>query len=198
MEALMNVPLELTFRGLEKTPEIEALIRHNAEKLEKICSYVSSCRVVIERDQQHQRIGHPFRVRLDITVPPRNEFAVRRESTEGELHDPLSKIINEAFKAASRRLQKTVDLQRHASRVKPNIPTQGIVTRLFLEDEYGFITTPEGEDIYFHAKNVANGEFDKLIVGTAVHFAPHFGDNGLHASSVRIPESSAGLSESND
>lgn len=115
----MNVPLELTFRGMEKTPEIEALIRAEADKLEKVCNYLSSCRVMVERDQQHQRMGHPFRVRLDITVPPAREFAVRKESWQGDLHDSLTTVILDAFNAASRHLQKMVDRRRKSARTNP-------------------------------------------------------------------------------
>jgi cold shock CspA family protein len=186
----MNVPLELTFRGLDKTPEIEALIRTHAEKLEKACSYVSSCRVVVERDQRHQRVGRPFRVRLDITVPPGKEFAVRRESTEGEMHEPLSKVIIEAFKAAARRLKKTAALRRE---LKPPLQStlQGTVSRIFSEDQYGFISTPEGEDVYFHASGVANGDFDRLQEGADVTFTASFGESGLRANAVRIEESAS-------
>lgn len=184
-EVIMNVPLEVTFRGIEKTAEIEALIRANAEKLEKVCSYVSSCRVVVERDQQHQRMGRPFRVRLDITVPPGKEFAVRRESTEGSLHDPLTLVINEAFKAAARRLKKTVDLQREEIRTVPLKAAQGIISKVFPDDGYGFIAMHDGSELYFHANSLVNGGFERLAPGMAVSFTAVEDANGARASTVR-------------
>ncbi len=49
----MQIPLEISFRDVQKTEEIERLIREKVEKLEQICDYMISCRVVVEMTQQH-------------------------------------------------------------------------------------------------------------------------------------------------
>ena len=82
----MRVPLEISFRGVEKTQAIEGLIREKAAGLEKVCSYIVSCRVAVEVPQEHQKSGRPYRIRITLNVPPGHEVVVRRESSEGMLH----------------------------------------------------------------------------------------------------------------
>ncbi len=36
----MKVPLEIAFKGIEHTDEIEALIQEEADKLERVCHYM--------------------------------------------------------------------------------------------------------------------------------------------------------------
>ena len=61
----------------------------------------------------------------------------------------------------------------------------GRVTRLVPEEGYGFIETAEGHKMYFHRLNLANGDFDKLEVGSTVHFLEGFASEGLQAKRVR-------------
>ena len=53
----MEVPPEITFRGLEKSDEIETHIIKKAAKLDEINLGIISCRVAVEREQEHLEIG---------------------------------------------------------------------------------------------------------------------------------------------
>jgi len=108
----MNVPVQVSFRGLRKYSDIETLVYEQAGKLEKFCDHVSSCRVAIEKTQYAQRRGNPYRVRIDVTVAPRHELIVRREPSQGDLHYPLSSVILRAFGAMQRQLIKLTHRQR--------------------------------------------------------------------------------------
>jgi ribosome-associated translation inhibitor RaiA len=107
----MNVPLEITFRGVEKTDALEALVREQAAKLERVCNYLSSCRVAIEKPHSHERAGTSYRVRIDATVPPGHEIAVTTNALDHDMHEQLSTVVIAAFKSARRRLEKLVDRQ---------------------------------------------------------------------------------------
>jgi hypothetical protein len=67
----MQVPLNMTFRNVRKSADLEALIRKQARKLERVCSHLVSCRIAVEKPQAHQKSGNPFRVRVDVTCPRR-------------------------------------------------------------------------------------------------------------------------------
>lgn len=108
----MQVPLEISFRGVQKTEAIENLIRTEAAKLEQICNYMVSCHVAVEMPQQHQKSGNPFRVRIDMRVPAGHELVVKRESSEGDMHDALTKVLRKAFHTANRQLQELLERQR--------------------------------------------------------------------------------------
>ena len=108
----MQVPLEISFRGVRKTKAIENLIREKVAKLENICNYMISCHVAVEIPQQHQKTGNPFRVRIDIRVPAGHELVVKCESSEGDMHDTLPKVLRKAFNVSNRKLKELLELQR--------------------------------------------------------------------------------------
>jgi cold shock CspA family protein len=56
--------------------------------------------------------------------------------------------------------------------------------KVFGEDGFGFIETPDGAEIYFHKNAVTRGGWDKLDLGTHVRFSEADGDKGPHATRV--------------
>ena len=196
----MQVPLTMTFRKVRKTTAVENLIQQQAAKLERVCSYLVSCRIAIEKPQEHQRTGNPFRVRIDVTVPPEHELVVVRDSTEGDLHEQLPTVIRDAFSAMRRQLMKLVEKQRGEVKAHPGQETAGVVVRLFRDHGYGFIKSLDGEEIFFHRNSLPNNDFDRLELGTGVQWVEEEGEKGPQASTVvivdkpganRIPESAA-------
>src|SRR5205814_8809506 len=77
---LMQVPLKITVRNVRNTPDIEALIGKQAAKLERVCNHIVSCRMAVEKQQQHQRTGNPSRVRMEVRAPPQPELLVIRQA----------------------------------------------------------------------------------------------------------------------
>lgn len=182
----MNVPLEISFRDVEKTPDLEALINRKAAKLEQVSDKITSLRVSVEQDQKAQKLGNPCRVRLDINVPPGHEFAIRRESSEGHLHKDPAMLLREAFDAAWRKLRKIKEKQQGKVKTHPEQETNALVLRLFPEDDYGFLKSVDGQDVYFHRNSVVEQDFDALREGDGVTFTAVMGDKGLQATSVHM------------
>ncbi|MFA5110568.1 MAG: HPF/RaiA family ribosome-associated protein [Desulfobaccales bacterium] len=121
----------------------------------------------------HHRLG-AFEVHLVVNIPGDTITLIR----QGEMVIPL---VVEAFDALDRRLtqhSEAVQLQ-----VKTHVETaqRGKVARLFPEDDYGFIETEDGLEVYFHAHAVKKGKFGHLTPGAAVTFAQEPGDKGPQA-----------------
>jgi cold shock CspA family protein/ribosome-associated translation inhibitor RaiA len=182
----MEVPLEITFRGIDKSDDIDRLIRHKAAKLEKICDSLISCKVAVESPHEHQQSGSPFRVRINIRVPPGHDLVVKRESTAGYLHERLSVVLSAAFEAAFRQLKKLVEKQKGQVKTHPEQENVAFVVRLFCDEGYGFIKTQEGRELYFHRNSVLNDDFDRLEIGTGVRFVADKGEEGPKASTIQI------------
>jgi len=183
----MKIPLEIAFKGIPHPDEIEALIREEAEKLDRVCNYLMSCRVMVERRQQHQEVGNPYRVRIAMTVPPGHELVIRREPSKGDMHDPLPIVIKHAFTAAARQLRKLVEEQRGTVKTHPEQEVTAIVHKLFPEEGYGFLRTVDTqEEIYFHRNSVLHHEFERLTIGMGVRYTAEMGEKGLQATSVQI------------
>jgi ribosomal subunit interface protein len=108
----MQLPIEISYRGVDKSDQLEDLIRNKAARLDHFCDHISRCDVVVEHPNQAQRNGNPFRVRIDVTVPPGHELVADERQAEHEMHEPLSKVINDAFKAMERQLKTLVEKQR--------------------------------------------------------------------------------------
>ena len=200
-EILVKFPLQITFKDMQAPPDGEHWIRSAAAKLEFFYERILGCRVAVERPLSHAE-GSPYHVHINLTVPGAElvishepartsrarqlgEAEIRKHLETQNLHKYLRQAINDAFKAAGRRLQDYARRQR--GDVKHREPrSMAKVTQLFQDQGYGFLATKEGREIYFHKDSVLNHAFDHLRVGTTVNFAEEQGDKGPQASSVRI------------
>lgn len=182
----MRVPLELTFRDVEKTDEIVTLINEKVAKLDKFANNLISCDVAVERPQRHQNVGNPYRVRIRMRIPPNQEIVIRREPSEGDMHDPLLVVIKDAFHAAERKLREANNRERGVVKLHPAQQPGAYVVRLFRDQGYGFIKTSDGMEYYFHRNSVLNGDFERLEIGTGVRFTAEDGEKGPQASTVQL------------
>jgi ribosomal subunit interface protein len=94
----MEIPLQVTWRGLARSEAIEAVLRDAANKLQQFHQRIVSCRVVVEQSDRHKRHGRQFAVRLDVRVPGA-EIAINREHDED-----VYVALRDAFADARRKL----------------------------------------------------------------------------------------------
>lgn len=182
----MQIPLEITWRGVEKTQALDSLIREQARRLERVHRRLTSCRVALERPHHSRRTGHSCSVRITLRFPTNQEVVVRRETTEREQPEPLPQLIHDAFDTARRQLQDTLARQRGEVKTHPQQEKIGYVIRLFPDDDYGFLRTIEGREVYFHRHSVLNDDFDRIEIGTGMRFSAELGDESLQAATVEI------------
>ena len=180
----MQIPLQITFRGIEGTESIEANIREKAEKLEQFAEHITSCRVVIDSPHKHHHKGKIFTAGIDITLPG-GEIIASRHPDEHHAHEDVYVVIRDAFNAAARQLEDYVRQQRHDVKAH-EVPPHGKIKELFPYADYGVIKTSDGREVYFHRNSVLIEDFDKLQVGDSVHFTEEMGEKGPQASSVHI------------
>ncbi len=175
----MEIPLQITVRDLSPSDAIEAHIRERAVRLERFHDRIVGCRVVVEAPHRHRHQGVLYHVRIDLTVPG-GELVVKRESNEDAYV-----AVRDAFDAARRRLEDYARRQRGVLKTHGGL-LLGRVSKLFPEEGYGFIETPDGREIYFHRNSVLNDGFDRLEIGREVRFSEEPGEQGPQASTVRL------------
>jgi cold shock CspA family protein/ribosome-associated translation inhibitor RaiA len=175
----MELPLQIATRNFELSPADEQVVRDAAAKLESFASRIMSCRVLLELQSRRRRTGDRYHVRIDLVVPG-GEIVIKRQSDE-----TLLSAAQEAFKAAGRRLQDQVRKQRGAVKVTHTAP-HAVVTRLLPGEGYGFLTTPDGREIYFDRNSVLHQGFDCLEVGAEVRYVAEPGEKGPQASTVAL------------
>ena len=66
------------------------------------------------------------------------------------------------------------------------VPPHGKVSALHAYDGYGFVTSADGQEVYFHKNAVVNGAFNKIAIGDEVRVALIEGesDKGPQATTV--------------
>lgn len=182
----MQVPLELTFRGVKKTEALDDLVRDKVDKLHRVCDYLTSCRVAVERPQGNPSTGSSYRVRVAVQVPRGHELVAVREPSQGTVNDTLETVIHRTFDAMRSQLEQLVAKQRRDVKAHPSQDMVGIVDQLFPDEDHGFLKTPEGESVYFHRNAVVNEDLEDLVVGTGVRYVEEMGEQGPQASTVQV------------
>ena len=198
----MKSQLQITFRNMKPSEEIEEWIRAGAAKLDTLYSQLMGCRVMVEIPHRHHKKGSLYHIRIDLTVP-QGEIVVKREPSlsaqarqlgEREIkqhaeaqipHKDLRVAVDDAFKAAARRLQDYARRQRGEVKTHAPLP-EARVSQIFPRKGYGFLASDDGREIYFHKNSVLGQAFPRLKIGTTVKFVEELGEKGPQASTVRI------------
>src|SRR5277367_3082876 len=160
--SIMQTPVDIAFRHCEPSEEIRSEIAAQVQRLEKFSPRITSCRVVVTGPQTGHRRGG-FEVELRIEMPEHNEVVV----------------------AAVRQIENV--MREFRGQVKHHAEaSHGRVKNLHAGEDYGFIETADGREIYFHRNAVLEAAFDRLKVGSEVSFAEEEGVKGPQASTVRV------------
>jgi cold shock CspA family protein len=102
------------------------------------------------------------------------------------MHEDLPAVVRDAFDAMEKQLRKLVEKQQGETKHHEQQEAVAIVEKLFPDENYGFLKTVEGRDVYFHRNAVLHNDFDRLTPGTGVNLMVEMGEKGLQATSVRI------------
>ncbi len=180
----MQQPLQITFRDIPRSENVEAVIREKAEKLDQFFEKIMTCRVMVESPHSHHHQGRIYHVRVDLTVPGA-ELIANRSAEKNHAHEDVYVAIRDAFDAAKRQLQ---DYKRKLkNKVKTHeTPDHGQVAELEPDQDYGRIQASDGRDIYFHRNSLVRGEYEELEVGSEVRFVEEAGEQGPQASTVHV------------
>jgi ribosome-associated translation inhibitor RaiA len=125
----MQLPVQITFRNVPRSEQLEELIRTRAAKLDRYHARLTGCHVLVEVPHRHRHERPPFHVRIDLTVPGGEILVNHQPSLHGSLQDtdavefekaadvnPLRDdapaAIRAAFDKARRRLQDYARRQR--------------------------------------------------------------------------------------
>lgn len=111
----MQIPLQITIRGIAPSETLENRIRSKAEKLNEFFDHITSCRITVEEPHKHKHQGKQYNVRIDISVPG-HEIVVNRDH-----HEDVFVALRDAFDAAKRQLEDYAhqlrgEIKTHASK----------------------------------------------------------------------------------
>lgn len=181
----MQVPTEIVFQNCQPSDALRAEIDRQVQRLEKFSGRITSCRVVVRVPETRHRHGDAFRIELRIALPQRRDVVVNRTHADEPEDEHALVAISKAFSAAQRQIEDAMRDMR--GQVKAHeVPNHGRVMRFLAGEDYGFIETTEGQELYFHRNAVLDNAFDKLSIGDEVRFVESQGEKGPQATSVRV------------
>jgi ribosomal subunit interface protein len=111
----MQIPLQITFHGIDHSDAVEERIREKTAKLEQLCDRITSCRVVVEahhRNSSNLHLkGQPFHITINLTVPG-VELVVKRDPKDAHVNEDIFVALRDAFDNISRQLKDYVSRSR--------------------------------------------------------------------------------------
>lgn len=133
-----SVPLQITFRNVQRSSAVTNVIEAEMAKLQRYFDRLTSCRVIVEAPNRHHRSGDPFHIRIDLDVPrekivikhsPSLRCALAREAgrslkhLEPDVpHKDIYLAVRDAFSAARRRLEAYARRLRGDIKIHHRIP----------------------------------------------------------------------------
>src|SRR5436190_15141386 len=178
----MQVAPEVIFKGIDRSAWVENYVAERLEHLEKFSREITRCHVTLTREQSSHRKGNRYSVMVEVRVPKQHDLAVRKQKQIRDMQTQLPAVINEAFGAIETQLKRTVARRRRDEKAHNGQP-HGMVEKVFADEGYGFIRTPDDDrQFYFHRNSVLHDDFERLVVGVEVRFVPQLGDEGPQAS----------------
>ena len=119
----MQVPVQISFHGLDSSEAVETRIREKVAKLETYFDRITGCRIVVER---HHRNPHasanrqPYHISIVLDVPG-DELVVKRDPKREESlkdHEDIQVALRDAFAAMERQLKDYVRRRREGRGAK--------------------------------------------------------------------------------
>lgn len=179
----MQVPAQMTFRGLSHSDAIKEHIQEKVDKLQHFCSSIIACHIVVEFENKNQHRGNLFNTRVTVTVPGKELVSTHNENED------MYVSIRDSFDDMTRQLENYINDLREGKNHQPMV--YGKIVRLFNGDGFGFIESEDGTEFYFNANHVAHPDFHKLSVGMHVHFVGEHSHDGPQAHRVKVIEKTA-------
>jgi ribosomal subunit interface protein len=169
--------VQIEGRNVSMKPEWRADVEARVNDLQAGRDDLTHARVTLTKSRGHKQANDIAEALIVVQIPGRTITARKQEET-------FEEAIRTAFLAIDGELEKYREKRAsHQLRVPP-VPVHGVISKLFLEEGYGFILQDNGEEVYFHRNAVHDMNFEELQDGTEVSLNVEMGEKGLQATTV--------------
>ena len=111
--------MQITFRDFPSSEAVDARVREEVARLERLHDRITACRVVLESPHRQHQKGNLFHCSIYLTVPG-GDIEITREPPANHAHEDIYVSIRDAFREAARQLDELVDKRQHkVKRPKP-------------------------------------------------------------------------------
>ena len=173
--------LKVETRNVELRKSWQEKIEEEKEKLVRnFAAYLLHLRVVIEATTHHKEGG--FEIKLVASIPNDTVVVTRKGGS-------VRPLLIEAFDVLSLQLKENLRKKRKNKKGPEALAdgdSYGTIRKLSPHESYGFITTFDEREVYFHENALKNVEMEQLSEGDGVFYGETLGDKGPQASWVRL------------
>lgn len=141
---------------------------------------IHTLRVSIEDTTSHKTGGYELSM---VATVPNDTVVVKRKG------EAVKTLLVDAFDTLGLQLKELQRKRRQTVKVPEggrSTGAAGVIKSLYPFESYGFVTTPDGREIYFHENALKDISISQLTEGTDVRFGETQGDKGPQASWVRL------------
>jgi ribosome-associated translation inhibitor RaiA len=100
----MKLPLQISWKNIARSEAITNIVKDKAEKLDRLCPDIMSCRVTIAMPHKSHHKGNHFHITIDVSLPGK-EVAVSREGQDEIENADFYHVLRVAFDAAYRQVE---------------------------------------------------------------------------------------------
>jgi putative sigma-54 modulation protein len=104
----MQIPLQITFHGIDHSDAVEDRIREKVAKLQQLTDRITGARVVVETHHKNtsnlHRKGEPFHIGVTLSVPG-SELVVQRDPKDPHVNEDIGVALRDAFDSIERQLK---------------------------------------------------------------------------------------------
>jgi cold shock CspA family protein len=174
--------IQVEARNLEIRKGWQEKIDEEKNRLERHhAGFINHLRVTIEETSSHKEGGYELRL---VATIPNDTVVVKRK---GEKVIPL---MVDAFNTIGLQVKELQRKRRQSYKVQPEaaktITGEGVIKSVFPFESYGFIVTPQGQEVYFHENALKDISMNQLTEGDGVKFGEGHGDKGPCAAWVKL------------
>lgn len=112
MELATQIPLQISFLGLDHSDAVEERIRTKVAKLMLLCDKITACRVTVETVRKNpiaeRKKGEPYQINIEVSVPG-NQLMVKHPPKDPRANEDVVVALREAFSIMERQLKEYVE-----------------------------------------------------------------------------------------
>lgn len=134
-------------------------------------------RVTLTR-RDHRKLKDSYDALIVAHIPGHTITARKRQNSfEGAIRETFAAVKTELERVCQKRRSREIRLHTP--------PERGVVSKIFPDKGYGFITWANGVDVYFHRNALQGLTFEEIEEGRDVHLDVEPGAKGLQATTVQ-------------
>ncbi len=176
----MQIPLQITFRDLDRSLAVEEKIIEKFDKLDSFYHLITFARVVVGLEERRKHQGNLHKVSIYVALPGK-DVVVSHHPNEN-----LYMAIQDAMDDLQRQLEE-YHSRLYGEGKNHGDKLHGEIVRLIENEGYGFIADEERNEYYFNLSHLVDTKFNNLHVGEHVRFLPAQGNEGLQARRISVP-----------